>query len=722
MTTPTAGPRGSVTTFGERLAGGEFVLTAELVPPVSGNAALLLERARPLAGLADAVNVTDGAGARPHMCALAAGALLRANGIEPIMQMTCRDRNRLAMQGDILGAAALGITSFLVMQGDQPSAGDQPEAKGVFDLASRDVMAMMQRMRDAHELPSGRRIDGGLDGMTIGCADMPIDPPADWKPTGLAAKVDAGASFAQTQFCMDAGVVRRYLARLAEHGLLERLRLIIGVVPPKSAKAAAWIRKHLYGSIIPEAFDARLERASDPAAEGVRLCADFIAELKTIKGVAGAHIMAPGNDAAVIAVLRSLRQSWLTPTRSLAIGVRPLYGGSGRPHGCAMGSDPTAAETAMKPLIAVIAPGVMGSAVAARLVERGADVVTSLAGRSPASAARAEKAGMRPVSDADLADAAMILSIVPPSDALGLAERLAPVLAAAKTKPVYVDCNAVSAATAKDIARVIAATGAPFADAGIIGGPPRAGYAGPSIYVSGSAAASVAKLGDLGLRDQAARRPGRRRLRAQDVVCRDHQGHDRARHGLDIVRGAFRRGGGTARRAGVEPAQRARRRDPQRARHVRQGLPLRRRDGGDRRARRARLHRPDLPGHGAALSRDRRRPRRRGRGDRGAARILQGEVENGCAALKEVEKRAVRRVSLRAGHRAAALFAKRIPRGSASPSNDPPLDDGEAVARDEPDQPEQHDPGVQIRRTEGAGGEQDRLAEPFLPDQHLAHD
>ena len=138
-----------------------------------------------------------------------------------------------------------------------------------------------------------------------------------------------------------------------------------------------------------------------------------------------------------------------------------------------------------KPVIAVIASGAMGSAVGARLVENGVDVVTSLTGRSEASAARAAKAGMRPVSDAEIAKAAIILSIVPPSDALALAERLSPVLAAATAKPLYVDCNAVSATTAKAIAAVIAKTGCPFADAGIIGGPPNAGYDGPSIYVSG---------------------------------------------------------------------------------------------------------------------------------------------------------------------------------------------------------------------------------------------
>lgn len=155
-----------------------------------------------------------------------------------------------------------------------------------------------------------------------------------------------------------------------------------------------------------------------------------------------------------------------------------------------------------KPIIAVIAAGAMGSAVGGRLVETGADVITSLAGRSEASVARARKVGMRGVADAEIARAAIILSIVPPSDALALAERLAPVLRAATPKPVYIDCNAVSAATAKTIADVIAVTGCPFADAGIIGGPPRSGYDGPSVYVSGiteAARAAIDLLGRTGL-------------------------------------------------------------------------------------------------------------------------------------------------------------------------------------------------------------------------------
>lgn len=294
----------------DRLAAGKFVLTAEVTPPLSGDAAHLLDKAVAFKGLADGVNLTDSASARAHMCALAAGALLVENGIDPVMQITARDRNRIAIQSDVLGAAALGVRNFMIMTGDQPGAGDQPEAKGVFDLNSGEIIAMIRGMREQRRLPppSTREIMGGLEGVLLGAADMPIDPPAGWEPKGLAAKADAGAAFAQTQFCMDVEIARRYAARLAEHDLTGRIKLIVGVVPMRSAKSAAWIKGNLYGSIIPDAIVARIEKAADPAAEGVRICVEVIERLSRVPGVAGAHVMAPRNEAAAVEVLRLARQ------------------------------------------------------------------------------------------------------------------------------------------------------------------------------------------------------------------------------------------------------------------------------------------------------------------------------------------------------------------------------------------------------------------------------
>jgi methylenetetrahydrofolate reductase (NADPH) len=288
----------------ERLRAGAFAITAEIVPPVSCDPQDLLKKARPLQGLADAVNVTDGAGANVHLGAVTAAALLAQAGIEPILQLTCRDRNRIALQSELLAAAASGVRNLLLLTGDRPDAGDQPEAKAVFDLDSLTLMDTARRLRDRGELPSGRKV-GGEAAFFIGAADLPVDPPPGWKPEGLTRKVAAGAQFVQTQFCMDAGVVRRYAARVAEAGL--DIPLLIGVAPLRSARSAHWMRKHLFGTIIPDDIVARLEAAADPAAEGRRIGVALMQELAEIPGVAGVHIMAPNNDAAVPEVIAAFR-------------------------------------------------------------------------------------------------------------------------------------------------------------------------------------------------------------------------------------------------------------------------------------------------------------------------------------------------------------------------------------------------------------------------------
>jgi methylenetetrahydrofolate reductase (NADPH) len=306
-----------ISALARRLAAGKFVMTAEIVPPVSCAAEDLVARALPLKGVADAVNVTDGAGARAHMAATAAAAILLQAGIEPILQLTCRDRNRIALQSELMGAAALGVRNLLLLRGDDPTAGDQPDAKPVFDLDSRALAETAQTMRDEGKLPHGAAV-AGPPAFFIGVADMPIDPPPGWRPEALAAKVAAGAQFVQTQFCMDAAIVRRYVARLTEAGLAGRVSILIGVNPLRSAKSAAWMRQHLFGTIIPDAVVARMEAAADPAAEGRRMCVELIAELATIPGVAGVHVMAPGNAAAIPEVIAAARAR--VPSRSDAAG------------------------------------------------------------------------------------------------------------------------------------------------------------------------------------------------------------------------------------------------------------------------------------------------------------------------------------------------------------------------------------------------------------------
>jgi methylenetetrahydrofolate reductase (NADPH) len=290
------------------LAAGGFALTAEITPPASSDLAELKAKAGPLMGLADAVNVTDGAGARAHLDSTVAAGVLLNEGLEPVLQLTCRDRNRIALQSQLLGAAALGITNLLLLRGDDPRAGDQPDAKPVFDLDAAALAATAVAIRDRGELPYGRKV-GGSAAFFVGVADAPVDPVPGWVPAGLGKKIAAGAEFAQTQFCMDAAILRRYIERLRESGVGGRLHLLVGVAPLVSAKSARWIKEHLFGSIIPEWMIERLERASDPQTEGLAICVDLVREYREIPGVSGAHLMAPLNERAIPAVIEALRKA-----------------------------------------------------------------------------------------------------------------------------------------------------------------------------------------------------------------------------------------------------------------------------------------------------------------------------------------------------------------------------------------------------------------------------
>lgn len=298
--------RPPATRLEERLRAGRFVVTAEVTPPLSADPDDLVGKALPLRGLADAVNVTDAASARAALSPLVASILLAEAGLEPILQLTCRDRNRIALQGDLLGAAACGIGNLLLLTGDDPGAGDQPDTKPVFDVDSTALTEMARRIRDDRALPSGRKV-GGRPNFFLGGADAPLDPAPDWQPGKLLGKVAAGTQFVQTQFCMDAGVIRRYAGRLRAARILPGLALLVGVAPLRSGKSARWMRDNLFGTIIPETVIARLDAAADPAAEGKRICIELIAELAGVDGVAGVHIMAPGNDAAVPEVIEAAR-------------------------------------------------------------------------------------------------------------------------------------------------------------------------------------------------------------------------------------------------------------------------------------------------------------------------------------------------------------------------------------------------------------------------------
>ena len=284
------------------LAAGHFAITAETSPPDAASAQAVLDRVDCLKGLADAVNVTDGASARVHMSAFAAATIMAQAGIEPVLQMTTRDRNRLALQGDVVGASALGIHNFLCLTGDKMSAGDQPDAAEVFELDSGELMRQMRDMRDAGSFPSGRQIDPP-PALFLGAAEMPAEPGDNWPAARLQAKIDNGTQFFQTQYCFERDKVKRYCQALVDGGFTEQAHFLIGIGPLASAKSARWMNDNLFGVHVPEHIIERLEGADDQRAEGRAICAELLQGFSEIEGCAGAHLMAPHGEASCAQVI-----------------------------------------------------------------------------------------------------------------------------------------------------------------------------------------------------------------------------------------------------------------------------------------------------------------------------------------------------------------------------------------------------------------------------------
>ncbi len=284
------------------LAAGQFAITAETSPPDAASAQTVLDRVACLKGLADAVNVTDGASARVHMSAFAAAIVMAQDGIEPVLQMTTRDRNRLALQGDVVGASALGIHNFLCLTGDKMAAGDQPDAAEVFEIDSGELMRQMRDMRDAGRFPSGREIDPP-PALFLGAAEMPAEPGENWPAARLQAKIDNGTQFFQTQYCFELDKVKRYCQALVDDGFTEQAHFLIGIGPLRSAKSARWMNDNLFGVHVPEQIIQRLEGAADQQAEGRAICAELLHAFSQIEGCAGAHLMAPHGEAACAQVI-----------------------------------------------------------------------------------------------------------------------------------------------------------------------------------------------------------------------------------------------------------------------------------------------------------------------------------------------------------------------------------------------------------------------------------
>jgi 5,10-methylenetetrahydrofolate reductase len=270
---------------------GEFAVTTELNPPDSADPEDVYNRAKIFDGWVDGINAVDASGANCHMSSVGICALLTRMGYAPIMQIACRDKNRIAIQGDVLGAAAMGVANILCLTGDGVQAGDQPGAKPVFDLDSISLLETIRIMRDNGKFLSGRKLTTPPQ-LFLGAAVNPFAPPYDFRPIHLGKKIAAGAQFIQTQYCFDVPMLKAFMTKAGDLGFLDQVFLLVGVGPLASAKTAKWIRSNVPGIHIPDAVIKRLEGAQDQKREGKQLCIDIINEVKEIKGVSGIHVMA----------------------------------------------------------------------------------------------------------------------------------------------------------------------------------------------------------------------------------------------------------------------------------------------------------------------------------------------------------------------------------------------------------------------------------------------
>jgi methylenetetrahydrofolate reductase (NADH) len=286
------------------LRSGAFAVTAELNPPDSADPADVYAAAAPLIKVVDAINATDASGANCHMSSLGISALLTRAGREPVFQISCRDRNRIAVQGDVLGAAALGVQNVLCLTGDGVGAGDQPGAKPVFDFDSVSLVRTIKTMRDQGMFLSGRKLTSPPR-LFIGAAENPCVAPLQWRAARLAKKVRAGADFIQTNYIFDIPVFERFMAQVRDMGLDKETFILAGVGPLASAKAACWMRSNLPGVHIPDRIIDRMAAASDPGAEGQEICIELIDAIREIPGVAGVHIMAYRREHMVADIVRS---------------------------------------------------------------------------------------------------------------------------------------------------------------------------------------------------------------------------------------------------------------------------------------------------------------------------------------------------------------------------------------------------------------------------------
>ena len=298
---------------------GEITFTVEISPPVSGSGVEMLDQVSQLKPFIDAVNITDGAGATVGISNIAAAALLKANDVDIILQMNCRDQNRIGLMNDLLGTSALGIHNIIAVRGDNPDTGDHPLAKGVFDLKSHELIRIAHEMTTNGIVPA-RTMKISASGIQsnskpiskppqffLGTVDVPSLAGDDVWAGRLHKRVAAGLQFVQTQVCYDMSLVQRYLDFLEDQGLTESLFVVVSNSPQISAQSALWVKENIWGAEIPDEIIQRLKDAKDPREEGVKICHEQVEELMTMPGIAGINLIESDNLASIAAVLAAIK-------------------------------------------------------------------------------------------------------------------------------------------------------------------------------------------------------------------------------------------------------------------------------------------------------------------------------------------------------------------------------------------------------------------------------
>ncbi len=276
------------------LTAGHFAVTAELGPPQNANPESIKKKAQYCLGNVDGANITDNQTAIVRMSSIAAAAIAISCGVEPIAQMVCRDRNRIAMQSDILGAAALGVKNLLCLSGDHQTFGNHPEAAGVFDVDSVQLIAMVKKMRDDKQFLSDDPIKEYEPRLFIGAVENPFADPFEFRVMRLAKKIEAGADFIQTQCVFDLDKFTRWMELVVKEGLHKKVYILAGLTPVRSHRALTYMKNNVAGMSIPDELITRMESAQDPKEEGIKICLEMIEKVKTIEGVSGIHLMPIG--------------------------------------------------------------------------------------------------------------------------------------------------------------------------------------------------------------------------------------------------------------------------------------------------------------------------------------------------------------------------------------------------------------------------------------------